>query len=188
VVGIVSILVAEFAERGPCGVNLLRNAARDAVAAAVAGGGRVIRVNVHTGAAVTDQGLLLGAADETVRYLHTLRADIRILADVQVKHAAPLVARDITVEAQDCCERGLADGVIVTGPRTGAPADLTVVKRVKTAVRETPVFVGSGVSVETVAATLAAADGVIVSTSIEKRLGEIDAVKAKAFVAEARRA
>jgi len=187
VVGIVSVLVSEFSRHGPCGVNLLRNAARQAVAAAFAGGGSFVRVNVHTGSQVTDQGLIHGRAYDTVRYAKLLGSGIRILADIEVKHAEPLVRRGPLAELQDAVERGLADAVIVTGNRTGEPADLDLVARLKQAAPRTPIFVGSGVTTETVAATLEVADGVIVSTSLEKDPGRIDGVKAHAFVREARR-
>jgi predicted TIM-barrel enzyme len=48
------------------GINVLRNDALAALAVAAAVGARFIRVNVHTGAMVTDQGLIEGRARETV--------------------------------------------------------------------------------------------------------------------------
>src|SRR5687768_11871181 len=53
--------------RLPFGVNVLRNDAGSALAIAVATGAAFIRVNVHTGAAVTDQGVIEGDAFHTVR-------------------------------------------------------------------------------------------------------------------------
>lgn len=44
--------------RGPVGVNALRNDAHGALAIAQAGGADFIRVNIHTGAALTDQGII----------------------------------------------------------------------------------------------------------------------------------
>lgn len=187
VVALAGVLVKEFRRRGPCGVNLLRNAARDAMAAAFAGGGDYIRVNVHSGAAVTDQGLLTGKAYETVRYRSLLGAGVRILADVHVKHAEPLVPRDPVEEALDCVERGLADGIIATGPRTGVPADLSQAEKLKAALPATPLFLGSGVSVDNVAAALRVADGIIVSTSLESETGVVDQARAKAFMEAARK-
>ncbi|MBM4131102.1 phosphorybosylanthranilate isomerase, partial [bacterium] len=51
----------------PLGINVLRNDAEAALAVAVAVGAAFIRVNVHAGAAVTDQGLLEGRAWRTLR-------------------------------------------------------------------------------------------------------------------------
>jgi predicted TIM-barrel enzyme len=53
-------------------------------------GARFVRVNVHTGAAVTDQGLIQGRAAETLRERQRLCPDVALLCDVQVKHATPL--------------------------------------------------------------------------------------------------
>jgi membrane complex biogenesis BtpA family protein len=44
----------------PLGFNVLRNDARAALALCAACGGTFIRVNVHTGAMLTDQGLIEG--------------------------------------------------------------------------------------------------------------------------------
>src|ERR1051326_8576724 len=46
----------------PLGFNVLRNDARAALALCAACGGSFIRVNVHTGAMLTDQGLIEGDA------------------------------------------------------------------------------------------------------------------------------
>ena len=48
--------------------------------------------------------------------------DIAVFADVQAKHAAPLLVRPIAEAALDAMERGLADVFIVSGTRTGSPA------------------------------------------------------------------
>ena len=71
----------------PVGVNVLRNDAHGALAVAAATGARFIRVNVHTGAMWTDQGLIQGRAHETLRLRRTLAPGVAILADVLVKHS-----------------------------------------------------------------------------------------------------
>ncbi len=163
----------------PVGVNVLRNDGPAAVAVAAAAGASFVRVNVHVGARVADQGVLEGRAHETVRLRERVDADVAILADVDVKHSAPLAAGDWTAESvAESAERGLADGVVVTGARTGRAAPLD---RVERAVERrdalglaTPVFVGSGVTSETVGDCLGVADGVVVGSAL-KRGGETDA-------------
>ena len=186
VVGLVSVLVREFSARGPCGVNLLRNAARDALAAAFAGGGAFIRVNIHTGAALTDQGVIQGRAWETLRYRRVLGARVGIMADIQVKHAVPLAPRDPVEEARDSVERGLADALIVTGPRTGTLGNPARARALKEALPDVPVFMGSGVNHDNVGRVLEDADGVIVSSALESGCGRIDPARAAAFVKAAR--
>ena len=151
----------------PIGINALRNDALAALGIAAAAEAAFIRVNVHTGVAATDQGILQGRADETLRYRQRLGGDIGILADVHVKHAVPLSQPDIALAAEEIAYRGLADGLIVTGPTTGRPADLEDVGRVKQAVPDRLVLVGSGASAETIAGILAVADGVIAGSSLK---------------------
>jgi membrane complex biogenesis BtpA family protein len=150
----------------PVGVNVLRNDGAGALSVAAATGARFVRINVHTGVMVTDQGLLSGTAHETLRLRQRLNAEVAIFADVWVKHAAPLAGADLEQAAEDVYQRGLADALIVTGSGTGKPTDLDRVRRVKRAVPGAPVFIGSGVDEGTVAAALAAADGAIVGSSI----------------------
>ncbi|MDM7914405.1 MAG: BtpA/SgcQ family protein, partial [Candidatus Eisenbacteria bacterium] len=98
------------------GVNVLRNDAAAALSIAAVTGASCIRVNVHLGAAVTDQGILRGRADETLRLRRALGRPVAIFADVDVKHAAPVAARPVEEEALDLVERGLADVQHVTRP------------------------------------------------------------------------
>src|SRR5437016_3410989 len=49
----------------PLGINVLRNDAESALAVAAAVSSEFIRVNIHSGARVTDQGLIEGRAHDT---------------------------------------------------------------------------------------------------------------------------
>ncbi|MDQ2049103.1 BtpA/SgcQ family protein [Natronolimnohabitans sp. A-GB9] len=159
----------------PVGINVLRNDAEAALSIAAAAGADFVRVNVHVGTAATDQGLLEGRAHETLRLRDRIDADVAILADVHVKHATPIGDADIERAALETVERGRADGVIVSGPGTGAVTPLEDVERVVEALASrdtddarTPVFVGSGVTSETIDDCFSAgADGVIVGTALK---------------------
>ena len=75
----------------PLGINCLRNDAPAALGVAATTGAEFIRVNVHVGAYVTDQGLIEGEAHDTLRYRRQIDArSVSIMADVLVKHATPL--------------------------------------------------------------------------------------------------
>jgi membrane complex biogenesis BtpA family protein len=150
----------------PLGVNVLRNDAVSAVSVAAAIGARFIRVNVHVGAAVTDQGIVQGDAMETMRAIRDQAPGLEVFADVFVKHAAPLGGISIERAARDAYERGLASALIVTGEATGLPTSLDDVSRVKEAVPEAPVLVGSGVTPDTAPGVLAVADGIIAGSSV----------------------
>jgi len=152
----------------PLGINVLRNDAVTALAVAAAVPAQFIRVNIHTGARLTDQGIIQGDAAETLRYRKTLGADVKIFADVNVKHSAPLAARPLADDVADTIERGLADAIIVTGSATGKKTPLDDLKSAKTAAGSTPVIAGSGVDIQTIADVLKIADGVIVGTALKK--------------------
>lgn len=176
--------------RVPVGVNVLRNDAEAALAVALAAGGRFVRVNVHTGAMLADQGLLTGRAHETLRLRGRLGGEgIALFADVWVKHAVPLPGADLQRTAEDTFYRGLADALIVTGPGTGRATDPERVTLVREAVPEAPVLVGSGVTAEVAARVLAVADGAIVGSAVQRdgRAGQgVDPERAAAFVRAAR--
>jgi membrane complex biogenesis BtpA family protein len=147
----------------PIGVNVLRNDATSAMAIASVCGAAMIRVNVHTGAMLTDQGIVEGRAKETLALRRRLGSNVLILADVHVKHARPLADVPIDEAAADAVERGLADALIVTGSRTGAGVDRERLRRVRSSAAA-PVLVGSGVTAGTIAELRAECDGVIVGS------------------------
>jgi hypothetical protein len=176
----------------PLGVNVLRNDAAAAVSVAAAAGGSFVRVNVHTGVRATDQGLLEGAAHETLRLRDRLDADVAILADVAVKHSGAVADRPLAQAVTETVERGKADGLVVTGPETGTAATSDHLDAVLDArddhVPEVPVFVGSGVTPATVADLLDRADGAIVGTSLKAdgvTTNPVDADRVAALVAAA---
>ena len=152
----------------PVGVNVLRNDAAAALGIALAAECEFVRVNVHTGAMVTDQGIINGRAAETLRLRRELGADsIQIFADILVKHAVPFGPVSLAESARDAVERGLADAIIVTGTATGTAASPDDVGAVSSVV-DVPVYVGSGVTVENVAGVVPPADGIIVGSSLKR--------------------
>lgn len=153
--------------RLPIGFNVLRNDPLAALAMCAACGGTFIRVNVHCGAMVTDQGLIEGNASETLRYRNRICPEALIFADVHVKHAAPLGTTPIEISALDTVERGLADAIILSGTGTGAPTDLTRLERVRQALPHAKILIGSGITANNVGEYLRHADGVIVGTSLK---------------------
>jgi membrane complex biogenesis BtpA family protein len=156
----------------PLGINVLRNDGQTALAVAHAVGAQFIRVNVLCGARVADQGLLQGIAHDLLRERAMLGAlSVRILADVDVKHSAPLAARPIADEVDDTIERGMADGLVVSGAGTGKTTDLQKVRDVHAAAsgssHTTPIFIGSGITAQTIRSYFDVADGFIVGTALK---------------------
>jgi len=158
----------------PIGVNVLRNDAHSAIAIASCVGVDFIRVNVLTGVMATDQGVIEGRAYELMRYRRELGSEVGILADVLVKHASPLgTTSNLTTAVQDTIQRGLADGIILSGWSTGNPPSQEDLELARAAAGNTTIFVGSGANWENIPDLLSAADGVIVASSL-KRNGKIE--------------
>ncbi len=157
-------LVVELAGQRPVGVNVLRNDARAALGICAATAASFVRVNVHTSAAITDQGLIEGDAAVTVRERARLCPGVAMLADIHVKHASPLGSETPAEAASDVLSRGLADAVIVTGSGTGRSPSREVLAHVRRHVSRHPLLIGSGLTEANAARMLEAADGAIVGS------------------------
>jgi membrane complex biogenesis BtpA family protein len=173
----------------PLGINVLRNDVAAALAIAHVVGAAAVRVNVHSGARITDQGIIEGRAAETLRLRKSFGADsganaIEIWADVDVKHSAPLAPRPIEEEASELHERALADALLITGSGTGIPVNGSDLARVRKAAPLAKIFVASGATVDNLDLFAEHASGVIVGSALRKnsRAGDpIDAKLAKKF-------
>lgn len=153
----------------PLGINVLRNDGRSALAIAQAVGAAFIRVNILCGARVTDQGLIQGIAHDLLRDRARLHADrVAILADVNVKHSAPLAEISLETEVKDLIERGGADGLIVSGLATEQAVETAELEQVRSSAGSVPVFVGSGVTIDNLPTIRPHVEGLIVGTAFKK--------------------
>jgi hypothetical protein len=155
------------------GLNVLRNDATAAMAIAAVISAAFIRVNVHVGAMVTDQGIIEGRAYETLRYRRSLDARVGIWADVFVKHAYPLGMAELGSTARDTFFRGGAEALIISGHGTGEPTDLDQVAMIRHAAPGAPILIGSGISGRNLETACSCTDGAIVGTAL-KELGEVE--------------
>lgn len=156
----------------PVGVNVLRNDVISALGVATACGASFVRVNVLSGAMLTDQGIIQGDARTVMNYRKQICGSnsIKVFADVMVKHAYALSPEiDIAQVAKETVDRARADALIVSGTGTGSSPKIDDLKAVKEAVPAAPLLVGSGATKENVKDLLAYADGIIVGTSIKRR-------------------
>lgn len=170
----------------PVGINVLANAAHVALAVAKASQAGFVRVNEWANAYVANEGIIEGPAGTATRYRAWLRArNVRVFADVHVKHGAHAIVADRSIpELVRDAEFFDADVLIATGQRTGdvaTPAEIETIK----AAAALPVVVGSGVDEDNVADILAVADGAIIASSL-KRDGvwwnEVDPDRARSFM------
>ena len=159
------------------------------MAIAHAVGADFIRVNVLVGARVADQGLITGIAEKLLRFRREIGGEkIRIFADVDVKHSAPLAAGyTIEDEARDAWERGGADALILSGCGTGHGTDPAHLRRAHSAAPRAPLLIGSGTTLETLGSFLPEASGFIVGTALKKD-GKLNAGLVRSFVRSLSRA
>lgn len=150
------------------GLNVLRNDAESALSIAYAIGADFIRVNVHVGAVVADQGIIQGKAYETLRLRRSLDSAVQILADIDVKHSAQIGKYDINIQAADALERGLADAIVISGSRTGQAVDMEQLRQLRREFKEANIVIGSGGNSRNVKFLLKYANSVIVGTSVKK--------------------
>lgn len=147
------------------GVNVLRNDAQAALAVAAAAKADFIRINVHIGAAWTDQGLIQGQAYQTLLYRKQLNCpQIQIAADVLVKHAKAAGEDDLSLLLKDTSQRGKADIIILTGPRTGEQTSPHSIHLAKKILPESKIWVGSGITPENAHHYVHDADGGIIGS------------------------
>ena len=165
IVSMMTVIALRITEFGlELGINVLRNDARSAMAIAAAVEAKFIRVNVHTGAAWTDQGLIQGDAYQTLLYKRQLAVDVSIAADIMVKHATPAGTRSMLDAAKDTLYRGQVDHIIVTGTATGSTIDLEDLQKLRATLPEASIWIGSGLNSGNVRQIMAYADGAIVGT------------------------
>ena len=150
------------------GINVLRADVISALSIAASTGAAFVRTNVLTGAMVTDQGIIEGAAYEALRERRLLGTGTPIFADVLSKHAYPVGAGVVMeLEARSTAYRGLADALIVTGDETGAATGAEDLRRARAAVPDRPIFIGSGLDVGNIGELLPLSDGAILGTALK---------------------
>ncbi|HLI46459.1 MAG TPA: BtpA/SgcQ family protein [Geobacterales bacterium] len=153
--------------RIPVGINILRNCSKAAMAIASIVDASFIRVNVFSYAMLTDQGIIEPNSAELLRYRRFLGSNVKIFADVLVKHAFSLVPIEMKRMARDTYLRAGADVLILTGEETGVAPKLEALKEVKKYI-SAPILAGSGVNVGNIEKILSIADGAIIGTYFKK--------------------
>ncbi len=169
------------------GINVLANGAIPALAVAKATGARFVRVNQWVNAYVANEGFVEGPAARALRYRAAIKGDeIKIFADVHVKHGAHAIVADRTLaELTRDAVFFDADVLIATGQRTGDAAALAELGEIKRAT-DLGVIVGSGLRPDNVGAILAVADGAIVGSSLKHGgvwWNPVDPARVAAFMA-----
>ena len=152
----------------PIGVNIVANAAKHSIAATKAFGGNFVRVNQWANAYIANEGFVEGAAGLALRYRSIIGADdIKVLADVHVKHGSHAIVADrpISEQATDVAFFD-ADALIATGFRTGDPTRPEEIRTIQEG-SSLPVLIGSGINSENCQHLLRIADGAILGVSVK---------------------
>ncbi len=167
----------------PIGVNLLANGAIPGMAAAKAAGALFIRVNQWVNAYVANEGFVQGESARVMRYRSFIQAkNVKIFADVHVKHGAHAIVADRPVPEQaGDAEFYDADVTIATGQRTGDPTPPSEIEAIRSGT-QLPVIIGSGLNAANARVLLALADGAIVGSSLKRdgvwwNIVDVDRVK-----------
>jgi uncharacterized protein len=156
------------ASKLPLGVNCLANAVIPALAIAKACNAKWVRSNQWVNAYIANEGFIEGASAKAMRYKAKLFADdIKILADVHVKHGSHAIVADRSLAEQTRDNVFFdADILIATGNRTGDETSLDEIIGIKENTR-LPVIVGSGMTEQNAKSILSVADGAIVGSSLK---------------------
>lgn len=152
----------------PFGVQILAGANIEALAVAIACGLEFVRVEGFVFAHIGDEGFHDACAPNLIRRRFNLKADsIKIFADIKKKHSSHAITSDVAIgETAKTAQDFKADGVIVSGLRTGDAASVDEVKAVAEAV-EIPVLIGSGVNRDNLPEYATSADALIIGSSVK---------------------
>jgi membrane complex biogenesis BtpA family protein len=172
----------------PVGAECHMNGADYALACAVAGSARWVRVFEWCNAFISQSGYIEAIGGKLARMRSNLKADgIAFLCDINVKHGSHYIIHDRSVEEQAMdIEAQDGDAIIVTGFDTGMPPTVDKVLACKKKV-SLPIFLGSGVTTNNAVELLAAADGAIVGSYFKMNgnwKNEIDPQRVNHFMRE----
>lgn len=168
----------------PFGVNVLWDpeASLDLAAAT---GAKFVR-EVFSGVYASDFGLWNPNCGEAVRHRKAIDADeVRLLFNILPEAAQYLANRSIVDIAKSTVFNHHPDALCVSGLTAGSQTDVSILKEVKLAVPDTPVFVNTGVTLENVEEQLDIVDGAIVGTTFKydgKFENHVDINRVKAFM------
>lgn len=150
------------------GINCLANGAIQALAIAKAAEVPFVRVNQWVNAYVANEGLVEGASAKAMRYRSQIKAEeIKIFADVHVKHGSHAIISDRSLKDQTHDNVFFdADVLIATGSRTGDETELDEINGIKNHT-DLPVIIGSGMTVDNAEKIMSVADGCIIGSSLK---------------------
>ena len=151
----------------PYGVNVLWDPTAS-IDLAVATGGQFVR-EIFSGVYASDYGIWNTNSGETSRHRREVGGqNVRLMYNIVPESAVYLAERDIASVARSTVFNCGPDVLCVSGLTAGATTDAAILKTVKDAVPETPVFANTGVNAKTVESQLSIADGAVIGTAFKR--------------------
>lgn len=173
----------------PYGVNVLWDP-KASVDLAAACDAQFVR-EIFTGVYASDFGLWNTNCGKVIRHRNRIGAqEVRLLFNIVPEAAVYLGGRDIASIARSTIFNNNPDALCVSGLTAGAETDASVLKTVKEAAGDTPVFANTGVRLSNVREQLAIADGTVTATTFKRDgdfYNEVDIERVKDFMAEVRK-
>ena len=162
----------------PLGICCLFNDYKTALSIAKIVGAEFVRVPVFNEAVISSSGIIEADPYDVIVFRDKINANhIKILADVQVKHAYSLSRRPIQESAAEILHFK-ADELVITGRFTGDMPALEDLKAVREALPDSHINIGSGTTPDNVKTLTEYANAVIVGTYF-KVDGRMNAEKVK---------
>lgn len=144
-----------------------------------------IRIGAFAEERMALEGKIGPCAGELLRLKKQIDSNIKIAADIQVKHTVSTVEGFETEYILKTASK-FADYIVATGAETGKPIDENYLKELRE-LTDKSIWVGSGVNEKNIKNILKHSDGVIVGTSIKKdniTTNPVDFEKAKRIIIE----
>lgn len=131
-------------------------------------GGTMVRVPVFVDSVETIYGTFLANPKRVLEARSQIQAEhVRIFADVQVKHAKMIHPRPLKKSVKEAVSSG-ADTIVITGTWTGNPPTVEMVREAQAHAKNTPIYIGSGMTADNIASFLPHINGCIVGTAFKQ--------------------
>ncbi len=165
----------------PLGISVLWNDYQAALAIAKTLNLQFIRIPVFVDKIQTDCGIIQGRPKEVLAYQKKIKGEnVALFTDIHVKHSKLLSKYNIIQSAKMAIKNN-SDAIIITGNWTGDAPTKTDLKRVRQAIGDFPILIGSGGNKNNIHNIFKYANGAIISTSLKKGIGKEDEINVKGY-------
>lgn len=152
----------------PIGIDAAMNDYKTSLSIAKAIDGAFVRIPVFVDTVEFFGGIISPCARQAMIFRKNLQAEnIKILADIQVKHTHMVLTHVSIEDSAKAAESCGADAIIVTGTHVGVETPIEIIQRVRK-VTKLPLIAGSGVKTTNIREQLSIADGAIVGSSLKE--------------------